>query len=232
VKSILVAIPYTDDRLFDETITCALALDVPSGARVDYLFQRGNGDDLDLPDRRERIVRKRNQAREAVLSSGYNYLCFIDSDVVFHPDTLARLYDTMIAYDPAVVYGLYVVRKPPHWWCCSIDMEQRDGQAYHYVLSNDPNAARAMWDEPALHVTGIGFGMTLINTDIFREGVSFRFVSESNQYEDYWFGYDIKQLRYVQMMNLTARLGHIMTDCKHVVWPNNGETLYMVHPLQ
>jgi glycosyltransferase involved in cell wall biosynthesis len=232
VKRILIAIPYTDDRLFDETITCALALDVPSGARVDYALLRGNGNDLDLPDRRGRIVRKRNQARELALAGGYNYLCFVDSDVVFHPDTLARIYDTMTTYDPAAVYGLYVVRKHPHWWCCTIDMNYRGvGKALHYTLSNDSHAARLMWNEPALHVTGIGFGMTLINTEILTQ-VHFRYVEESNQYEDYWFGYDIKQLGYVQMMNMTARLGHIMSDCKSVVWPNNGETLYMVHPLQ
>jgi glycosyltransferase involved in cell wall biosynthesis len=231
MKRILVAIPYTDDRLFDETVTCALALDVPAGARVDYAFLRGDGQDMDLPDRRDRIVRKRNQAREATLAGGYDYLCFIDSDVVFHPDTLARLYDTITTYDPAAVYGLYVVRKPPHWWCCSIDMEYRDGQAFHYTLSNDPNAARAMWEEPALHVTGIGFGMTLINREIL-ETVRFRFVPESNQYEDYWFGFDIKQQGFVQMMNLTARLGHIMADCKHVVWPSNGEKLCTIKEIR
>lgn len=52
----------------------------------------------------------RNQIVEAARLAKATHLLFLDSDLVFPPDTLARL----LAHDKDIVGGLYVQRVPPH----------------------------------------------------------------------------------------------------------------------
>lgn len=226
---ILCAIPYTDNRLFDQTIDCALSLHIPKGGTVDYLFLRGNGDDNDITDRRQKIVRKRNQARDAAISGNYDYLFFIDSDVVFHPDVLERLHYSAVKYNADVTYGLFCVRKEPYWWACAIMLHQQDNGVYgEYLLSSDKDGARQLFNEEALIVEA--FGMPYLKVEALAN-INFRYVEDSHQFEDYWLGYDMKQAGKLQVCNLQARFGHILTDCKRVVWPSDNDDLYVIKDL-
>lgn len=233
MTKILNAIPYTDDRLFDQTIDCILSLDVPDNVFIDNLFLRGNGNDLQYTDRRERITVKRNEARSIAISGGYDYINFIDSDVVFKPDSLLKLYHTMTKYSPDIVYGLYAVRKEPYWLCCTLDVEYNKdtNEAIHYALSSNIDVARQMMNCEGLYTKGIGFGMTLINIEVLHK-IQFRYVPENRQYEDFWFSYDCKQAGFQSMHNMQVKLGHILTDSKNVVFPYDNEDLYVIRELK
>ena len=105
------------------------------------------------------IYTSRNNLAQMAIQMDVDYVFWLDSDMVFEPDTLIRMMDTLQKNDYDILTGLYFRRVPP----------------YTPVLFDKLDIRRniCLWSEfheiPAepFEVGGCGFGCVLMKTDVF-----------------------------------------------------------------
>ncbi len=91
----------------------------------------------------------RNQACIQALQNGFQYVFFLDSDVIAPPDTIFRL----MRHNLPIVSGLYCRRSPPH----AIPVMLKEGK---WVTSFPKDSL--------IEVDLVGAGCLLINTQVLR----------------------------------------------------------------
>lgn len=197
----LIACP-TADRLFEGTVRAIFGQTADGAHRTDVFFPyRG---DAGMDDSRDRIAAKYNAARQVCLDGGYDALLTIESDMVVPLDALARL----SAVQADVVYGLYVLRRPPYEWNAFSVLDGMRG----WPLSNVPDRARLAWGG-AVDVDGIGLGCTLIRRHVL-ERIAFRADGERHadgkrSHCDWYFALDCREAGYIQKCHTGVVCGHI-----------------------
>lgn len=105
------------------------------------------------------IYTSRNNLAQMAIQMDVDYVFWLDSDMVFEPDILIRMMDTLQKNDYDILTGLYFRRVPP----------------YTPVLFDKLDIRRNIcsWSEfheiPAepFEVGGCGFGCVLMKTDVF-----------------------------------------------------------------
>jgi GT2 family glycosyltransferase len=133
-----------------EYVNCLLKMQKPPGLEIMH-------DPMSLVYiARERIVGH-------AIKNEFTHVLFIDSDMVFPPDTLTRL----LKHDLDIVGALSFQRKPPYTPC-----------VYRRLRLGEPGESQTEplieYERILTRVEGIGMGCTLINTkvfiDIYRNG--------------------------------------------------------------
>ena len=107
------------------------------------------------------IYTARNDLATMALQMDADYVFWLDSDMVFRPDTLIRMMDTLQKHDLDILTGLYFRRVPP----------------YSPVLFDRLDIKRNIcnWSEfktipyDLFEVGGCGFGCVLMRTDVFMD---------------------------------------------------------------
>ena len=101
------------------------------------------------------ISTNRNTISEQALTSGAEWIWYVDDDHVFQPDTLTRLLDRNVD----IVSGLYLQRTAPY--------------APHYYTREEPNGA--VWSEPLTpqeqglrEAVAVGAGCLLVKTAVLK----------------------------------------------------------------
>ena len=144
------------------------------------------------------IMDARNAAVEAALACDASHVLFLDSDMTFPPDTLARL----LAHKKDLVGATYVRRYPPH----ALLGDFPSG----YLKSFETGGAPAL-----VSALSLPFGCILIKTSVFDSlpRPFFRYVTAEggSVSEDEWFCLQAREAGLSMWcdLNLTREVGHV-----------------------
>ena len=105
------------------------------------------------------IYTSRNSLATMAIQMDADYVFWLDSDMVFRPDTLVRMLDTMQKHNLDMLTGLYFRRVPPYSPVLFDKLEMRTKT----VL--DWSEYKSIPDE-LFEVGGCGFGCVLVSTEV------------------------------------------------------------------
>jgi hypothetical protein len=204
MANVLVAMPLHNPNMLTQRCMHELR---PSGAgRLDFFMPQSGYPDQD--DRgRTNLMEKQNTIRAMFLASDYDYLMFVENDMVVPQDAIQRLIDA----DADVAYGLYVFRRPPYLW--SAYSVINDEQMVGYPLNAVPEAAATAWGK-VVDVDGVGFGCTLIKRRVleqipFRVGWDEPHPGGEVSHSDFYFAVDCLRAGFRQRCDTSLLCGHI-----------------------
>lgn len=105
------------------------------------------------------IYTSRNNLAQMAIQMDVDYVFWLDSDMVFEPDTLARMMKTLEENDYDILTGLYFRRVPPYTPVLFDKLDIRRNICSWSEFHEIP-------EEP-FEVGGCGFGCVLMKTDVF-----------------------------------------------------------------
>lgn len=150
------------------------------------------------------IYMARNELAMKAIQMGADYILWLDSDMVFEPDLMGRLFESLKANDADFVSGLYFKRFPPY-----------EPVAYSkFDIVDDEIVAEKMTEVPetVTAVGGVGFGCVLMSTAlalaVFNE-YNTMFAPIGNVGEDIAFCYRAQTLGYKILLDPSIRCGHV-----------------------
>lgn len=132
------------------------------------------------------IVNQRDQLAEMALQAESTHILWLDSDMMFSPDTVQRL----LAHDVPIVAGNYVTRQYPHKTVAYTQMHN-----WRSYVINDGR-------KDVISVAAVGMGCMLVNTDVIKKMSMPRFqttyIAETQDHmgEDFYFCHQAKKLGY------------------------------------
>ena len=105
------------------------------------------------------IYTSRNSLATMAIQMDADYVFWLDSDMVFQPDTLVRMMDTVQKHDIDMLTGLYFRRVPPYSPVLFDKLEMRTKTVLDWSeFKSIP--------EDLFEVGGCGFGCVLVNTEV------------------------------------------------------------------
>ena len=107
------------------------------------------------------IYNSRNQLAGLAIKGGYDYTFWLDSDMVFAPETLEYMIEVLEEKNLDILSGLYFRRQPPFTPVIFSKLEIND-EGCHWEDNIDI-------PDSLFEVEGIGFGCVLMRTEIFIE---------------------------------------------------------------
>lgn len=158
MKKILVAIP-TAKYIEVETFKSIWDMDVPDDYEVDFQFFYGY-----------EIGGVRNCATAWALNNGFDFLFFVDSDIVLPKNTLTNL----LSADKDIISGVYIQRKS--------DMQVPE--IYMWTEGNGSTniPLPLLLNNGIVEVVGVGMGCCLINVNVLKEWPQPHFVYTCNKF--------------------------------------------------
>lgn len=106
------------------------------------------------------IYTARNELATEAIKQDMDYVFWMDSDMVFRPDTLVRMMDTLQKNDIDILTGLYFRRVPPYSPVLFDQLEMdADGGCKWSEFREIPDSL--------FEVGGCGFGCVLMRTEVF-----------------------------------------------------------------
>ena len=150
------------------------------------------------------IYTSRNALATQAIQMNADYVFWLDSDMVFKPDTLVRMMDTLQKNDIDILTGLYFRRVPP----------------YTPVLYNvlDIEGVKADFSEfdqipdKLFEVGACGFGCVLMKTDVFFDvqgKFGNMFAPIGNNGEDVAFCWRARECGYKVICDPSVICGHV-----------------------
>ena len=147
------------------------------------------------------IYSARNEICRQALKDNYDYVLWLDSDMVFPPETIAKL----LADGKNIVTGLYYRRQPPYSPVIYSKLEISGNICEQEGYASPPEAL--------FPVAGCGFGCLLLNTDILRrmeaENGPTWFAPMGNVGEDLAFCIRARRLGETIWCDPGIKLGHV-----------------------
>ncbi len=127
--------------------------------------------------RRASIDRMRNQTAQAALENNFDYLMFIDDDVLVPKNCLTGL----LACDSDIAAGHTIIRGYPYdnMFFKYLDPEHEEGLTFN----NDP----VLNDKGVIDCAAVGFSLVLIKCDLLRKVPPPYFVTGTKNTEDVYF---------------------------------------------
>lgn len=105
------------------------------------------------------IYTSRNSLATMAIQMDADYVFWLDSDMVFQPDTLVKMMDTVQKHDIDMLTGLYFRRVPPYSPVLFDKLEMRTKTVLDWSeFKTIP--------EDLFEVGGCGFGCVLVNTEV------------------------------------------------------------------
>lgn len=146
---------------------------------------------------------RENLARTAI-EMGADYVLWLDSDMVFPPDVLRRLFDTLNAGKGDIVSGLYFRRVSPYTPVLFNQLDMDDDICHWTEFDTVP--------DEVFEVGGIGFGCVLMPTDALASvftRYNTMFTPIAGVGEDLSFCYRARQCGYKIVCDPSIELGHV-----------------------
>ena len=109
------------------------------------------------------IYTSRNQLATMAIEHEFDYVLWLDSDMVFRPDTLIKMFNTVQEKDIDILTGLYFRRVPPY---SPVLFDKLDYDSKTDAINF--SEFKAIPDE-IFEVGGCGFGCVLMDTQVFLE---------------------------------------------------------------
>lgn len=202
---ILVAVPCMD--------TWPINFGVSLIEMLMYSQQKFFGDEIKLcPISNSLIYDSRNLLSLTAIEQNFDYVMWLDSDMVFPPDLIEYMLGTMdILGDVDMLTEVYYMRKPPHspvLYSVIEEPELKDGQVQKKIqtMTNIPDSL--------FTVEGCGFGCVMTKVSLLKE-VWDKFGPAFTPYtwasEDMSFCYRVKQLGKKIWCDSVRTIGHIGT---------------------
>jgi len=101
----------------------------------------------------------RDDIATRTITGDFDYVLWLDSDMVFRPDTLVKMMDTLQKNDFDILTGLYFRRVPPYSPVLFKTLKMEGADCIHEDFDEIPNEI--------FEVAGCGFGCVLMKTDVF-----------------------------------------------------------------
>lgn len=188
----LIAIPTSRDI----EIQCAasiIGMDRPEGARIGVFCPQSYSIDA-----------SRNLIVEHALEIGYDYILWIDSDMIIPKNTLIQL----LSHDKDIVSGVYAYKLLP-----------TAGQGRNAVAKRFKKDAKDTYEDISLseireserlmEIDGVGFGCVLTKVDVFKNIKKPWFRYTPNMGEDIYFCRKAQKAGYKVYLDTSIRCGHI-----------------------
>ena len=150
------------------------------------------------------IYTSRNDLATMAIQMNADYVFWLDSDMVFKPDTLIRMMDTLKKNDLDILTGLYFRRVPPYTPVL-FDQLDIDGTVCYWSEFKDI-------PEKLFEVGGCGFGCVLMKTDVFFDvqgKFGHMFAPIANNGEDVAFCWRARECGYKIYCDPTVICGHV-----------------------
>lgn len=150
------------------------------------------------------IYTSRNDLATMAIQMNADYVFWLDSDMVFKPDTLIRMMDTLKKNDLDILTGLYFRRVPPYTPVL-FDRLDIDGNVCYWSEFKDI-------PEGLFEVGGCGFGCVLMKTDVFFDvqgKFGQMFAPIANNGEDIAFCWRARECGYKIYCDPTVICGHV-----------------------
>ena len=182
-KKIMIGIPTASAMLHRKFVQSLMQLGYPPHAEVDINILEG----YQLPFARNRIVQN-------VIEKNFDYLLFIDADMVFPPDLLLRL----LKHDVPIVNALAFRRIRPHYPCI-FSWNKKEG-----------SYETAEYSTGLLEVDATGMPAILIKTEVFK-----KMKQPWYYYRDHLFSSDLtfcenaRKAGYKILIDTDLKIGHI-----------------------
>lgn len=170
---------------------------------VTSLLKIVNSDTTTLFIQNSLIYDARNQAVDIAINNGFDYLLFLDSDMIVNENTLLML----MRNRENIISGLYVERRGEHRITAYDNVKTR-------AIFRSPNADNITLDSDTClrEVEGIGMGCCLIKVECLKQ-IRKKYKSLFEPYkglgEDLSFCYRARKCGYHIMLDTTVRCGHI-----------------------
>lgn len=186
------------------------ALRIPSDVELDVMWVSG---DVQEKTHYQNLRDKQNLVRQKVLDEGYDYVFFVEADVIVPPDALEKLLEVA----GPIAYGLYCGRLNKIWLCFT-KLTLSKGES----LVANPKVAKESWGK-IIPSFGAHMGCTLIHRSAL-EAITFRLADGKETFaSDWYFAYDAKREQIPQAHHLGVICGHIRRDGS-VIWPTIEES--------
>jgi len=150
------------------------------------------------------IYLSRNDLATKAIEIDADYVFWLDSDMVFKPDTLIRMMETLQKNDLDILTGLYFRRVPPYTPVL-YDRIDIDGTVCKWSEFKDI-------PDGLFEVGACGFGCVLMKTDVFYDVQSKfgnMFAPIENNGEDVAFCWRARQCGYKIMCDPSILCGHV-----------------------
>lgn len=150
------------------------------------------------------IYTSRNDLATMAIQMNADYVFWLDSDMVFKPDTLIRMMDTLKKNDLDILTGLYFRRVPPYTPVL-FDQLDIDGTVCYWSEFKDI-------PDKLFEVGGCGFGCVLMKTDVFFDvqgKFGQMFAPIANNGEDVAFCWRARECGYKIYCDPTVICGHV-----------------------
>lgn len=156
------------------------------------------------------IYTSRNALATAAIQSEADYVFWLDSDMVFQPDTLKRMLKTLQERDLDMLTGLYFRRVPPYSPVL-FDKLEINGEGHLGEIACDFSEFKSIPDD-LFEVGACGFGCVLMKTDVFFDVQSKfgnMFAPIGNNGEDVAFCWRARQCGYKIFCDPSVICGHV-----------------------
>lgn len=150
------------------------------------------------------IYTSRNSLATTAIQSEADFVFWLDSDMVFKPDTLVRMMDTLKKNDLDILTGLYFRRVPPYSPVLFDKLDIDGVKADYSEYSKIP--------DDLFEVGACGFGCALMKTDVFFDVQSKfgnMFAPIGNNGEDVAFCWRARQCGYKIICDPSVICGHV-----------------------
>ena len=150
------------------------------------------------------IYTSRNSLATTAIQSEADFVFWLDSDMVFKPDTLVRMMDTLKKNDLDILTGLYFRRVPPYSPVLFDKLDIEGVKADYSEYSKIP--------DDLFEVGACGFGCVLMKTDVFFDVQSKfgnMFAPIGNNGEDVAFCWRARQCGYKVFCDPSVICGHV-----------------------
>lgn len=199
-------------------LICVPCMDmVASGfAQSLAMLQKGGNETAIMFECGSLIYDARNKLAKQAIKMQADYTMWLDSDMIFKPDTMVRL----LAHDAPIVSGAYFRRSPP----------------YHLVAFDKCDTETREWTDLPLPTEtvkcgGVGFGCVLVRTDVlFEVAAKYKtwFEPMNGFGEDLSFCYRARECGFDILLDPTITCGHVghivVNEDFYKAYANGGTT--------
>ena len=150
------------------------------------------------------VYTSRNKLAQTAIQMDTDYIFWLDSDMVFNPDILERMMNTMQEKKLDILSGLYFRRVPPYTAVLFDKLEIVDGKCEFTNFDEVP--------QEMFKAGGVGFGCVLMKTDVAFDVYSEyldMFSPIASVGEDLSFCWRARQCGYDIWVDPSVKLGHV-----------------------
>ena len=151
------------------------------------------------------VYDSRNGLGKQALAGDFDYVLWLDSDMVFDPDLMERMFKKLQDEDLDILTGLYFRRVPPYSPVLFNSLNYGDNKATWTEFTELPENA-------LIEVGGCGFGCVLMSTEVLmsvQSKFNTMFQPMQGLGEDLAFCWRARQCGYKIMCDTSLVVGHV-----------------------